>query len=262
MRFFLLAGILFPALCLPVHSQNQYSLPPEKNIYTHLLHQTEKKMKIEIWSDIMCPFCYIGKRRFEIALAEFAHKDEVEVVWKSFQLNPYLKDQPEKDIYGYVAEMKGQTREWSVMIHENLVQTARSLGLDYRFDKAKIVNSFDAHRVIQLAKKHNLGEEMEERLFKAYFTEGALISDHSTLIRLASEIGLKKEEAETVLSSGQFAENVRMDAQEAAGLGANGVPFFVFDRRNAVSGAQDSKVFSDILEKTYAEWKKSGSSGN
>jgi predicted DsbA family dithiol-disulfide isomerase len=213
-------------------------------------------MKLEIWSDVMCPFCYIGKRKFEQALELFEHKDMVEVVWHSFQINPNLEYQPNKDMYDYVAELKGQSREWSIKVHKNLIQTAKSLGLDYRFDKAKIANSFDAHRVIQLAKKYKLDDEIEERFFKAYFTESALMSDHATLIRLAMEIGLDEEEVKQVLSSNQYADEVHKDRQEAQQLGANGVPFFVIDRKLAVAGAQDSKVFLEVLEKGYAEWIK------
>jgi protein disulfide-isomerase len=212
-------------------------------------------MKVEIWSDIMCPFCYIGKRRFEKALKLFDHKDEVNIIWHSFQLNPNLENQSDKDIYDYVAELKGESREWSINVHKKLIQAAKSLGLDYRFDKAKIANSFDAHRVIQLAKKYNLGDEIEERFFKAYFTEGALMSDHATLIKLATEIGLEKEEVKAILLGNQFADEVHKDRQDAQRLGASGVPFFVVDRKIGVTGAQDSKVFLDVLEKGYLDEK-------
>ncbi|GAB3989509.1 hypothetical protein GCM10028807_14570 [Spirosoma daeguense] len=130
------------------------------------------KMRVDIWSDIMCPFCYIGKRDFETALAEFPTKDSVEVIWHSFQLNPDLTYQPDKSSYDYVAELKEQTREWSIQVRKPLVQTAKQAGLNYRLDQAKITNSLDAHRLIQLAKKYNLTNELEERFLGAYFTEG------------------------------------------------------------------------------------------
>ena len=149
-------------------------------------------MKVEIWSDVMCPFCYIGKRKFESALNSFSQKDSIQVVWHSFQLNPNLRNEEGKDAYTYLAEIKGQTREWSVKVHNSLAQSAKT-GLDYNFEKAKIANSFDAHRVIQLAKKYNLTDEVEERFFKAYFTDGELISDHQTLIRLATEAVFQKK---------------------------------------------------------------------
>lgn len=215
----------------------------------------ENKMKVEIWSDVMCPFCYIGKRKFEAALNSFSQKDSIQVVWHSFELNPNLKYKPERDAYAYVAEIKGQTREWSVKVHDSLAKTAKSIGLDYNFDLAKITNSFDAHRVIQLAKKYNLTNEVEERFFKAYFTDGELMSDHSTLIRLASEAGLSADEVTTVLESNQYAEEVKKDVAEARRLGVTGVPFFVMDRKYAVSGAQETGVFAETLQKAFKEWK-------
>ncbi|HEY3369429.1 MAG TPA: DsbA family oxidoreductase [Prolixibacteraceae bacterium] len=214
----------------------------------------QNKMKVEIWSDVMCPFCYIGKRKFEAALHSLPQKEDVEVVWHSFQLNPKLKDQPEKDVYSYLAELKGQTREWSVMIHDNMTKAAKVIGLDYHFEKAKVANSFDAHRVIQLAKKYKMTDALEERFFKAYFTDGELISDHATLIRLATEAGLPKEEVIQVLETNQYANEVLADGAEASKLGAHGVPFFVIDRKYAVSGAQEPEVFKASLQKALQEF--------
>lgn len=215
----------------------------------------EQKMKVEIWSDVMCPFCYIGKRKFESALNSFSQKESVQVLWKSFQLNPNIQYQPGRDSYAYLAELKGQTREWSVKIHDNLTESAKSLGLEYNFGKSKIANSFDAHRVIQLAKTYNLADEVEERFFKAYFTEGEIISDHATLIRLATEAGLPEDEVARVLETDLYSDEVRTDIAEARQLGVNGVPFFVMDRKYAVSGAQDSSVFTETLQKAFNEWK-------
>jgi protein disulfide-isomerase len=212
------------------------------------------KMKVEIWSDVMCPFCYIGKRKFEAALNALPQKNSIQVIWRSFELNPTLQYKPGRDSYSYIAEIKGQSREWSVKVHNSLTETAKSVGLDFNFEQAKIANSFDAHRVIQLAKIYNLTDAVEERFFKAYFTEGELISDHSTLIRLAEEAGLSKEEVTLVLDSDQYANEVRNDVAEARRLGATGVPFFVIDRKYAVSGAQDTSVFAKTLQKAFAEW--------
>ncbi|WP_184547330.1 DsbA family oxidoreductase [Mucilaginibacter sp. FT3.2] len=214
-------------------------------------------MKVEIWSDIMCPHCYIGKRKFEAALAQFPNKEHIEIVWHSFQLNPNLKSQADKDLYTYVAELKGQTREWSVKVHESLVTTAKSLGLDYRFDKAKITNSFDAHRLIQLARHRGLDGALEERFFKAYFSEGAVISDHVTLLRLAEEAGLKKNEVEEVLAGTLYAKDVIKDGEAASILGARGVPFFVFDRKLTLAGAQESTVILTALESAFDSWQAS-----
>ncbi|GAB4018204.1 DsbA family oxidoreductase [Spirosoma koreense] len=212
------------------------------------------KMSVDIWSDVMCPFCYIGKRNFEKALAEFPARDSLEVVWHSFQLNPNLMYQPNKRFYDYVAELKGQTREWSIQVHKILVQTAKDAGLDYRLDQAKITNSLDAHRLIQLAKKYNLTNELEERFFRAYFTEGALLSDHQTLLALSTEVGLQPAEVKQVLQSDQYKDDVRQDAQRVRQLGATGVPFFLFNQTQAVSGAQQPNVFAQALAAAYEQW--------
>lgn len=217
---------------------------------------TAPKMKIEIWSDVMCPFCYIGKRKFEAALAQFAHRDEVEIVWKSFQLAPDLEVTKPTDCYTYLAEAKGQTRDWSVQMHNMVTQTAKSVGLDYRFDRAVVANTTDAHRLIQLAKTHQLGDQAEERLFKAYFTEGKNIADHATLAILGEEIGLKKEAVLAMLQSTQFADLVSQEHREGEQIGVQGVPFFVMDRKYGVSGAQDPQVFLKTLEQSFAEWRK------
>ena len=218
----------------------------------------ENKMKVEIWSDVICPFCYIGKRKFEAALNSFPQKDSIQVEWRSFELNPNLKYKPERDAFSYIAEIKGQTREWSVRVHDTMTKSAKSVGLDYNFDKAKITNSFDAHRVIQLAKKYQLTDAVEERFFKAYFTDGELMSDHETLVRLAAEAGLSKEEVSTALATDQYAEEVRNDVAEARRLGINGVPFFVLNQKYGVSGAQDTSVFTETLQKAFDEWNKTG----
>jgi predicted DsbA family dithiol-disulfide isomerase len=214
------------------------------------------KMKVEIWSDVVCPFCYIGKRKFEAAIEKFAHKEEIEVIWKSYQLNPDARHEAGKDIFQYLADMKGQSLDWSKQMHEHVAQMAQAVGLDYRFDHVKPANTFDAHRVIQLAKKRGLGGEMEERLFKAYFTDGELISDPDALIKLAGEIGLDKDEVANMLEGEDYIDAVERDIEEAARLGARGVPFFVMNRKYGVSGAQDPSVFLQTLTAAYDDWKK------
>jgi predicted DsbA family dithiol-disulfide isomerase len=206
-------------------------------------------MKIEIWSDVMCPFCYIGKRRLENALAAFPGRDGVGIVWKSFQLNPDMRTEPGKSITQYLMEKKGWSLEQTRSQHERLTQVAADLGLIYDFDRAVVANSFDAHRLVQLAKRDGLGDAMEERLFKAYFSEGRNIADHATLVELSREAGLNEAEAGSVLAGRAFAEEVKADVREAQQLGVTGVPFFVFDRKFAVSGAQDISVFARALEK-------------
>ena len=197
----------------------------------------------------MCPFCYIGKRKLEKALEQFEGKKNVEVTWKSYQLNPHIEYQEGVDVYTYLAEVKGKSREWAEEMHANVSNMANEVGLNYDFDKVKIANSFDAHRVIQLAKTHNLTNEVEERFFKAYFTEGAIMSDHKTLLRLGVEAGLNEAEVQGVLGSDEFALDVKADVAEAQQIGVRGVPFFVFNRKYAISGAQDTAVFLENLSR-------------
>lgn len=213
----------------------------------------QHKIKVEIWSDVMCPYCYIGKRKFESAMADMDQRERIAVEWKSFQLNPSLQYQPGRNSYDYLAQIKGQSREWSVMVHDNLTRMAKSLGLDYHFDKTRITNSFDAHRMIQLAKKYGRTSQLEELLFKAYFTDGELISDHATLTRLAVATGLPEQQVILALSTNQYAEEVHQDVAEARRLGTNGVPFFVIDRKYAIIGAQDPAIFKSTLEKALME---------
>jgi len=204
-------------------------------------------MKIEIWSDIMCPFCYIGKRQLEKALAEFPN-DEFEIEWKSFQLDPSITAQSGKDVYTFLAERKGISVEQSVEMHKGVVERAKSVGLDYHFDKAIISNSLKAHRIIQLAKTKKAGDEMEEIFFKAYFTEGRDLSDDSTLIELASQAGLNSADVqEVVQNENLYLIEVKADIDEAREIGVQGVPFFVFDRKYAISGAQPLETFVQTI---------------
>ena len=210
-------------------------------------------MKIDIWSDINCPFCYIGKRKFEMAMSQFDHKEDVEIEWHSFELDPGMKSQPDKNIYDYLAERKGISREQSEQMHANVTAIASEVGLIYNFDKAMVANSFDAHRLIHLAKTMNLGDEAEEILFNAYFSQGKNISDLDTLIELGVEMGLERVAVEQVIHNNSFAAEVREDEAMAERIGVNGVPFFVFDNKYAISGAQDPESFLQALEQTYKE---------
>lgn len=206
-------------------------------------------MQVEIWSDVMCPFCYIGKRKFENALQQLDGKEEIKIIWKSFQLDSEIKTDPNKKVDEYLAERKGWTIEYAKNVNTQVTSMAKEVGLSYDFDNAIIANSFNAHRVSHLAKKYNLSDAMEEALFKAYFTEGKNIDDKATLLELAVSIGLKKEEVEIVLFSNQYADEVAQDIQEAQKIGVRGVPFFVIDRKYAVSGAQPTEVFLNALTK-------------
>lgn len=214
-------------------------------------------MKVEIWSDVMCPFCYIGKRKFEQAMQQFDHAENIELEWHSFQLDPGIQAGHGKNLYEYLSERKGISVEQSVAMHDNVVKMAEEVGLTYNFDKAVVANSFDAHRLIQLAKKNGLGDEIEEKLFKAYFTDGKDFANHSVLSEIGREIGLNAEEVEQVLTDpNAYADAVRKDITEASRIGVRGVPFFVFDRKFAVSGAQPSEVFLNTLNKSFGEWRQ------
>ena len=210
-------------------------------------------MKVEIWSDVMCPFCYIGKRKFEAALNSFENKDKIEIVWKSFQLNAGLKTDPSKSTVQHLAETKGWSMEQTRSTIKYVTDMAEGVGLHYDFDKAVVANSFDAHRFIQFAKSKGKGDAAEEVLFKAYFTEGKNTADHAVLIQLGKSIGLDEAELTTVLSSSAFAAEVNRDIAESQQIGVNGVPFFVFNRKYAISGAQDPKAFLETLNKSWKE---------
>lgn len=209
-------------------------------------------MKIEIWSDVMCPFCYIGKRRLEHALEQVPGSEKFEIEWKSFQLDPDLVASGKENPYQYLANRKGISYQESVNMHENVVNAAREVGLDYRFDHAVVANSLDAHRLSHLAKQHGVGNALEERLFHAYFTEGKDIADHATLTELGREVGIPQDAMQTLFSGDQFLADVQRDIAEAQQIGVRGVPFFVFDRKYAVSGAQPVEAFLETINAVKA----------
>jgi predicted DsbA family dithiol-disulfide isomerase len=205
-------------------------------------------MKVEIWSDVMCPFCYIGKRKFEKALANFEHKDQVIVEWKSFQLNPNLETNPSKNTIEHLAESKGWTLDYTKQTTEHVSNIAKEQGLDFNFEKAVVANSFDAHRLLHLSKKHNLQNECEEKLFKAYFVEGKNTADHQVLTNIGLEIGLNQIDITELLKSNLYAIEVNNDILQAQQIGVRGVPFFVFGNKYAVSGAQEPETFLGALK--------------
>jgi predicted DsbA family dithiol-disulfide isomerase len=220
------------------------------------------KFEIEIWSDVMCPFCYIGKRKLEAALAQFTERDNVEIVWKSFQLQPDIKTDASKNSIQHLAESKGWSIEYTRQAIANVVAMAKEVGLHYDFEKAVVANSFDAHRLSHFAHSKGKGDVMEEALFKAYFEEGKNTADHNTLTVLAASIGLDEAEVREVLQSNRFADEVSRDIYEATQIGVSGVPFFLFNDKYAVSGAQDSQVFLQTLAKAYGEWQATNPKGN
>src|SRR5690554_35068 len=213
-------------------------------------------MKIEIWSDVMCPFCYIGKRNFERALEQFADKDKLQVVWKSFQLDPSIPEVQSESYSNYLVNAKGMPKAQVDAMLANVTQNAKNAGLDYDFDKSVMVNSLKAHRVIQFAKTRGLGDVAEERFFKAFFTEGENIADDATLIKIGSDIGLDEAAVELALTNDKYLDMINQDIQEARTIGVQGVPFFVFNRKYAVSGAQPPQAFLQTLRKSFAEWRE------
>lgn len=216
------------------------------------------KFKVEVWSDIMCPFCYIGKRNYEAAVAQFAGSEQIDLVWKSFQLDPTIPTPTDtsQSTLQYLSASKGMSPAQVQSMTQGVTQTARAAGLEYHLDKTLVTNTFDAHRVIQFAKAKGLGDLAEETLFYAYFTETKDIADHSVLQELGEKIGLTAEEVNEALTDELYAHQVRKDIQEAREIGVRGVPFFVFDRKYAVSGAQPAEAFLQILQKSFAEWEK------
>lgn len=213
-------------------------------------------MKVEIWSDLVCPFCYIGKRKFEHALEQFEHGDNIEIEWRSYELQPGLQADASKNQYEHLAERKGWTLDYSKQVHAQLTETAKKAGLEYNFDNAIPANTFNAHRLSHLAADYDLQDVAEERLFHAHFTDGKDINDDETLVELGVEIGLPKDEVREMLQGDLYADEVRKDKEAARQVGVQGVPFFVFNGKYSISGAQPSELFLATLQKAYKEFEE------
>ncbi len=212
-------------------------------------------MKVEIWSDVVCPWCYIGKRRFEAALASFPHADQVELVWRSFELDPGAPPSPAEP-GGYakrLAKKYGTSVNGAQEMIDRMTETAAGEGLDFRFERSRAGNTFDAHRLLHLALAHDLQDKLKERLDRATFTEGLAVSDHASLTALAVEVGLAEDEVRRVLATDAFAEAVRADEEQAAAYGISGVPFFVVDGRYGVNGAQPVGQLLEVLARAWSE---------
>ncbi|CDO52926.1 hypothetical protein DV495_004837 [Geotrichum candidum] len=221
------------------------------------------KMIVEVWSDVMCPFCFIGKRNYEKALSQFKHASNVELVWKSFQLDPTIPTENiTKSHYEFLAEKKGWTVSHCKELHKSLLVTGKKAGIDFNFDIVRDTNSFNTHRVLQLAQEKGLGNHAEEIFFKAFFQDGKNLNDRSDLFSVAKEVGLTEAETEKALTDDKYAAAVKADIREATRYGVQGVPFFVFDKKYAVSGAQEPVSFLRTLEKSYTEWKNENSENN
>jgi len=205
-------------------------------------------LTVEIWSDVVCPWCYVGKRRLESALARFDRP--VEVVWRSFELDPSAARERELPAAEHLAAKYGMSVEQAQASQAQLTELAAAEGLEYHLDRTRGGNSFDAHRMIHLAAAHGLQDAAKERLMRAYFTEAEPIGDPDTLVRLMAQIGIDEVEARAVLDGGAYADAVRDDEQLAYQIGIQGVPFFVLNRRYGVSGAQPADVLLQALART------------
>lgn len=209
-------------------------------------------MQIEIWLDVVCPWCWIGKRRFEAAMKRFEHADRTQVILRSFELDPHAPSTSEGTVAQYLADKYGVDLERAKAMNADVTDLAADEGLSYRLDVAKRGNTFDAHRLIHLAREHDMQDDMAERIMRAYFTEGEQIGDPETLLRLSEEVGVPAAAARDVLQGDGYAEAVRDDERMAARLGIQGVPCIVFDRRTAVTGAQPAEVVLRALQEAHA----------
>ncbi|AVT29024.1 disulfide bond formation protein DsbA [Plantactinospora sp. BC1] len=210
-------------------------------------------MQLEVWSDIVCPWCYLGKRRLETALGQFEHADEVEVVWRSFQLDPsYPKGEP-RPVPEALREKLGASPAQVAAMQGHVTALAAEEGLDYHLDRSIMANTFDAHRLTHLAREYGLGTELHERLMRANLIEAENVDDPETLVRLGTDVGVPAEAARRVLAGDEYAKDVEADIAQARAFGANGVPFFVLDRRYGISGAQPVEAFLSALRTAHQE---------
>ncbi|GII42409.1 DSBA oxidoreductase [Planotetraspora phitsanulokensis] len=216
-----------------------------------LLVSEEKSVRVEVWSDVVCPWCYIGKRRLERALEGFEHAGEVEVEWRSFQLDPTHPKGVRQPVYEALAQKMGGSTAQIRAMTDRVKALAAEEGLEYDFEHSISVNTFDAHRLTHLAKAHGLGGETHERLMRAQLIEGETLDDVDTLVRLGAEVGVPADEARRVLEGDDYTREVEEDIREAQMLGATGVPFFVLNRMYGVSGAQPVELFLSALRTAY-----------
>jgi predicted DsbA family dithiol-disulfide isomerase len=210
-------------------------------------------MKIEIWSDFACPFCYIGKRRFEEALSQFKHKNKVEVTYKAYQLNPEAPKEMMGSAYEAFAKGHGMSVAKAKERFKMFTRNAKTVGLTYNYDIIQMTNTFDAHRLAKWSNQFGKEEEMTSRLMKAYFTDGINLANHESLLKLVTEMGLDVNQAKDVLSSHQFADQIRTEITEGRQIGVQGVPFFVLNRKYGVSGAQQTEYFLNALNQIWQE---------
>ena len=218
-------------------------------------------MKVQIWSDIMCPFCYIGKKNFEAALDKLPFKDEVEVEWKSYQLDPELNETSgSKTINEYLAERKGMPIAQIEQMQMRIKDMGKQVGIGFNIENAIVANTFPAHKLLHFAAKSNKANDAEELLFHAYFIDGKNVADHEVLVNIAEELGLDTDQAQYVLNSDSFDYEVKQDILEARNIGVTGVPFFLLNDKYTISGAQPIDLFMEALTQTYNETNANDSS--
>lgn len=216
-----------------------------------------EKLQLDIWSDMLCPFCFIGKRNLNKALAQFEHKDDIQIIWHSFQLAPYLQYDATIDAHQALANHKNIDYLQAKQLNEQVAQMAKQAGITFNLEGMKWANSYDAHRLLQLAKQKQFAHALEDRLFEAVFVNGENISDQETLLTIAAEIRLPKEEVEHLLHSDKFGEEVNQDMQLGGQYGLRGVPFFVAFNRISFNGALPPETFLEALRDIHAQWKAS-----
>lgn len=219
-----------------------------------------EKMKIDIWSDIACPYCYIGKRKIEQALNQFPHRDKIELVWHSYELDPTLTESDSsKPYYSYITKRLGITEEQSRKSNAQINKMGQEVGIQYNFDSIVVANTSKALRMVKLAALDNLATEMEEALFKAYFTDGENIGDNNILTRIGSSIGLDSKAITALLNSDEFASDVQSEIEYADNeLNLEYIPFYLFNNKHIVQGSLPVENYLDILHKSYTEWEAEG----
>lgn len=212
-----------------------------------------KKIQVEIWSDVVCPFCYLGKRKFELALEKFPQSNDVEVIWKSYQLNPFADTENVRPVNDYLMTERGMSAQQIQESNGYLEAEANKVGLEYHMDSVKMTNTLNAHQLLHYAKVNGKANEAEELLFKSVFTYGKDVNDDEVLADVAEDLGLDRTDFANALKENKMLENVEEDKYEAQQFGIRSVPYFVFNRKYAVSGAQEPESFGEVLEKVYSE---------
>lgn len=219
-----------------------------------------KKMTVEIWSDIACPYCYIGKRKFEKALSQFEHRDEINLEWHSYELNPNLpKKASDMSFVEYFSREHGATIDEVNAFCQKLAALAKEQGLDFNYDKLIVANTSDALRLVKLANESGLADEAEEALFDAYFVKSKDVSDRTTLVEIGTQIGLSSMSVENMLDSDRYIEQIEKDIDYSEnGLNLEYVPFYYFNNKHIIQGSIEVNDYLDMLEKAYSEWKEQG----